>query len=76
MFLYEDGCGNVVDENGRPEPMDYIIDQSEFIVETIATHSEYLKHVAPSEFSRIYPMLVEKLKEEDTRMKEANIKRD
>lgn len=42
-FLYEDEQGNVVDENGGPEPMD----QSEFIVETIVTHSEYLKKYGP-----------------------------
>lgn len=27
QFLYEDGQGNVVYENGRPELMDYIVDQ-------------------------------------------------
>ncbi|KAG1145957.1 hypothetical protein G6F37_008498 [Rhizopus arrhizus] len=75
IFLYEDGCGNVVDENGGPESMDYIVDQNEFIVETIATHSEHLKHSASSESSRTCPMLVEKSKEEDTPMKEVNIKR-
>ncbi|KAI8878176.1 hypothetical protein K501DRAFT_158337, partial [Backusella circina FSU 941] len=75
IFLYEDGCGNVVNENGGPEPMDYIVDQNEFIVETIATHSEYLKHSASSESSRTCPMLVEKSKEEDTPLKGANIKR-
>ena len=26
IFLYEDGHGNAVDENGGPEPMDYIVD--------------------------------------------------
>ncbi|CEG66010.1 hypothetical protein RMATCC62417_02670 [Rhizopus microsporus] len=56
--------------------MDYIVDQNGFIVETIATHSEYLKHVASSETSRTCPMMVEKSREEDIRMKEANIKRD
>ncbi|KAG0738929.1 hypothetical protein G6F57_001304 [Rhizopus arrhizus] len=76
IFLYKDGCGHVVDENDGPEPMDYIIDQNEFIVETIVTHSEYLKHTASSESSLTYLMVVEKSKEEDTRMKEANIKRD
>ncbi|KAI8389251.1 hypothetical protein BD560DRAFT_442954 [Blakeslea trispora] len=42
IFLFEDGHGNVVDENGGPEPMDYIVDDNEFIVETITTHTEYL----------------------------------
>ena len=44
IFLFEDGHGNVVDENGGPEPMEYIVDQDEFVVEPIATHTEYLKN--------------------------------
>ncbi|CEG70127.1 hypothetical protein RMATCC62417_06076 [Rhizopus microsporus] len=75
IFLYEDGHGNVVDENGGPEPMDYIIDQNEFIVETIATHTEHLRNAVPNESSLTYPML-EKLKNEDVYMKEAKPKRD
>lgn len=42
-LLYEDGYGKVVEENSGPELMDYIIDQSEFIAGTIATHTEHLK---------------------------------
>ncbi|KAG1052738.1 hypothetical protein G6F43_005137 [Rhizopus delemar] len=75
IFLYEDGHGNVVDENGGPEPMDYIVDQNEFIVETIATHTEYLGNAVPNESSLTYPML-EKPKNEDVHMKEAKPKRD
>ncbi|KAG0176633.1 hypothetical protein DFQ29_005880 [Apophysomyces sp. BC1021] len=70
------GHGDVVDENGGPEPMDYIVDQNEFIVETIATHTDYLKTAASSESSLTCPMLIEKSRNEDIRMKEANIKRD
>ncbi|KAG1051241.1 hypothetical protein G6F43_006537 [Rhizopus delemar] len=76
IFLYEDGHGNVIDENGDPEPMDYIVDQNEFIVETIATHTEYLRTTVPNESSRTSPMLVEKPKDKDIRMKEANVERD
>ncbi|KAI8329482.1 hypothetical protein BC941DRAFT_518741 [Chlamydoabsidia padenii] len=71
-----DGHGNVVDENGGPEPMEYIVDQEEFVVEAIATHTEYLEHAHSSEFSQAFPMLVEKAKDEDIRMKEANVKRE
>ncbi|CEG68262.1 hypothetical protein RMATCC62417_04558 [Rhizopus microsporus] len=42
----------------------------------LSTHSKYLKHAACGESSRICSILVEKSKEEDIRMKEANIKRD
>ena len=36
IFLYKDGYGNVVDENGGSELTDYIVDQNEFVVGTIA----------------------------------------
>ncbi|CEG68221.1 hypothetical protein RMATCC62417_04526 [Rhizopus microsporus] len=42
----------------------------------LPTHSEYLKHPACCESSRTCPILVEKSKEEDIRMKKANMKRD
>ncbi|KAG1050016.1 hypothetical protein G6F43_007687 [Rhizopus delemar] len=56
--------------------MDYIVDQNEFIVETIATHTEYLKDATSGEYSLTYPMSVEKSKDEDIRMKETKPKRD
>ncbi|KAG1142243.1 hypothetical protein G6F37_008781 [Rhizopus arrhizus] len=43
ILLFEDGHGNVVSKNGGPEAIDYIVDENEFMVETIATHTEYLK---------------------------------
>lgn len=42
----------------------------------LPTHSEYLKHVACGESSRTCPILVEESREEDIRMKKANIKWD
>jgi hypothetical protein len=71
LFLYEDGHGNVVDENIGPEPMEYIVDQNEFIVETIATHTDYLKNATSDESSLTYLMSVEKVKDEDIHMEEA-----
>ncbi|OAD69647.1 Homeodomain-like DNA binding domain-containing transcription factor [Phycomyces blakesleeanus NRRL 1555(-)] len=70
------GHGRVVNVKGGPEPMDYIVDQNEFIVETIATHTEYLKTTASSESSLTCPILIEKTNGKDIRMKEANTKRD
>ncbi len=63
IFLYEDGHGNVVDE-------------SEFIVETIAIHTGYLKDVASSESFLSCLILIEKSKDEAIHMSEANSKRD
>ena len=37
--------------------MEYIVEQNEFIVEPIATHSEYLKNMPSSESSSVCPML-------------------
>ncbi|KAG1050840.1 hypothetical protein G6F43_006918 [Rhizopus delemar] len=75
IFLYEDRYGNVIDENGGPEPMGYIIDQDEFIVETIATHTDYLKGAASSETSFSCPMLLEKSKDEGIHLNKTNSKR-
>ncbi|KAI9322342.1 hypothetical protein BX666DRAFT_1829387, partial [Dichotomocladium elegans] len=66
---------HVVDENGGLEPMEYMVDQNEFIVETIAIRTDYLKTpVSMSQASSTCPMLVEKAKDKDVRMKEANTK--
>jgi hypothetical protein len=43
-------------ENGGPEPMEYTVDRNEFVVETIATHTDYLKNAASSEASLAFPM--------------------
>ncbi|KAG1051646.1 hypothetical protein G6F43_006157 [Rhizopus delemar] len=55
--------------------MDYIVDQNAFIVETIATHTEYLGNAVPNESSLTCPMLLEKPKNKDIHMKEAKPKR-
>ncbi|OAD67154.1 Homeodomain-like DNA binding domain-containing transcription factor [Phycomyces blakesleeanus NRRL 1555(-)] len=44
------------------------------VVETLATHREYMQTVSSSESSLTSPMLIEKPKDEYTRMKEANDK--
>ncbi|KAI8990861.1 hypothetical protein BDF20DRAFT_804386, partial [Mycotypha africana] len=76
IFLFEDGHGNVVDENGGPEPMDYIVDQNEFVVETIATHADYLKSAASSKSSLACPMRIDKPKDEIIHMKGTRVKRN
>ncbi|KAL1936279.1 hypothetical protein VTP01DRAFT_413 [Rhizomucor pusillus] len=66
QFSYEGGQGNIVDENGRPEPMDYIIDQGQFALETISSHTQYLQK-KPAEKSRANVMQVDKPRDEDSR---------
>ena len=74
QFLYEDGQGNVVDENGRPEPMDYIVDQEHFALGTISPHTQYLQK-KPAEKSRANARQVDKPRDEDSRMREVTEKR-
>ncbi|KAG1426555.1 hypothetical protein G6F58_001425 [Rhizopus delemar] len=42
QFLFENGKGSVVDEYGRSEPMDYIVDEEQFRLETLGSHTQYL----------------------------------
>ena len=76
ISLYEDGYGNVVDENDSPEPMDTSLTRMSLWLRRLPTHFECLRHAACGESSQTCPMLVEESKEENTRMREANIKRD
>lgn len=75
-FNKQDGHGNIVYENGGPEPMKCIVNQDEFIVETIAAYSEYLNNATSNESSSACPMWIEKPKDEDIRIKEPNVKHD
>ncbi|KAG0732113.1 hypothetical protein G6F60_014493 [Rhizopus arrhizus] len=42
QFYYEDGQGHVVDEHGCPEPMDYVVDEEMYTLQTISSHTDYL----------------------------------
>ncbi|ORE00840.1 hypothetical protein BCV72DRAFT_218409 [Rhizopus microsporus var. microsporus] len=48
QILYEDRYSNAVDEYGRPESMDYIIDEERCALETVSSHIQYL-HNQPQE---------------------------
>ncbi|KAG1168058.1 hypothetical protein G6F71_009282 [Rhizopus microsporus] len=48
QIFYEDGHGNAVDEYGRPERMEYIIDEKRYALETVSSHTQYL-HNQPQE---------------------------
>ncbi|KAL1926844.1 hypothetical protein VTP01DRAFT_5490 [Rhizomucor pusillus] len=73
VFL-KNGQGNVVDENGRPEPMGYIVDQEQFALETISSHTQYLQK-KPAEKSRANSMQIDNPRDEDSRMREVTEKR-
>ncbi|ORE12494.1 hypothetical protein BCV71DRAFT_280992 [Rhizopus microsporus] len=63
------GHGNVTDENDGPELLG-------FVVEAVATHTDYLENAASSDSSSACPMRIEKPKDEDIYMEKASIKRD
>ncbi|KAI8349950.1 hypothetical protein EDC96DRAFT_554625 [Choanephora cucurbitarum] len=76
MSVFEDGHGNVFDENGGPESMEYIVDQNELIVDLLVIHSEHLKSMPSSKSSSACSMLTEKPNDEDICMKEVHTKHD
>lgn len=60
QFLFENGKGSVVDEYGRPEPMDYIVDEEQFRLETLSSHTQYLAQLALESETDTEAMQVEK----------------
>ena len=46
QFFYEDGQGHVVDENGV-EPMDLVVDEELFAIETISSRTQFLMNKPP-----------------------------
>jgi hypothetical protein len=74
--FYEDRHGNAVDECGRPEPMDYIIDEERYALETVSSHTQYL-HNQPQENNFDVGSMTDEDAEDDVDvcMKEASSKR-
>ncbi|KAG0741370.1 hypothetical protein G6F57_001031 [Rhizopus arrhizus] len=70
QFLFENGKGSVVDEYGRPEPMDYIIDEEQFRLETLSSHTQYLVQLPLASEKE-----VEAKPSSDIKMKETLVKR-
>ncbi|KAG1549865.1 hypothetical protein G6F46_002733 [Rhizopus delemar] len=60
QFLYENEKGSVVDEYGRPEPMDYIVDEEQFRLETLSSHTQYLAQLPLENEKAIEAMQMEK----------------
>ena len=74
--FYEDGHGNAVDEYGRPEPMDYIIDEERYALETVSSHTQYLHNQPQENNFDVDSMADEGAKDDvDVCMKEASSKR-
>ncbi|KAG1426527.1 hypothetical protein G6F58_001440 [Rhizopus delemar] len=78
QFLYENGKGSVVDEYGRPEPMDYIVDEEQFHLEALSSHIQYLAQLPLERVKIVEAMQVEKelQPDSDVVMRETSMKRN
>ncbi|KAL1934962.1 hypothetical protein VTP01DRAFT_4102 [Rhizomucor pusillus] len=76
QFFYEDGQGNAVDEYGRSEPTDYVVDEEQYALETTSSYTQYLCNRTRESDGRSDAMQTDDVKEDvDVRMREASIKR-
>ncbi|KAG1043165.1 hypothetical protein G6F43_011728 [Rhizopus delemar] len=74
QFFYEDGQGHVVDENGV-EPMDLVVDEELFAIETISSRTQFLMNKPPERpIHTIVPAVAEK-RSEDVAMELFNKRR-
>ena len=78
QFLYENGKGSVVDEYGRPEPMDYIVDEEQFRLEALSSHIQYLAQLPLERVKIVEATQVEKevQPDSDVVMRETSMKRN
>jgi transposase len=79
QFLFENGKGPVVDRYGGPEPMDYIVDEEQFRLETLSSHTQYLAQLPLESEKGIEAIQVEKEVVNpggDVKMREISVKRN
>ncbi|CEP13597.1 hypothetical protein [Parasitella parasitica] len=62
QFLYENGAGSAVDEYGWLEPIDYIVDEEQFCLKTLSSHTQYLDQLHLESEKMIETMQIEKVK--------------
>ncbi|ORE02121.1 hypothetical protein BCV72DRAFT_319308 [Rhizopus microsporus var. microsporus] len=76
QIFYEDRHGNAVDHYGRPEPMDYIIDEERYALEAVSSHTQYLYNQPQENNFDVGSVADENAKDDpDVCMKEASSKR-
>ncbi|KAL1934550.1 hypothetical protein VTP01DRAFT_6732 [Rhizomucor pusillus] len=72
----EDGQGNAVDEYGRPEPMDYVVDEEQYAFETRSSYTQYLRNLPCESIHGSDTMQTGVAKKDvDILMREASVKR-
>lgn len=74
QFFHEDGQGVVVEEHGRPEPMDYIVDEEQYAFETISSYSQYLRNMPVAKDRQTAAMQTDGVKNDsDICMRDASV---
>ncbi|KAL1929662.1 hypothetical protein VTP01DRAFT_1800 [Rhizomucor pusillus] len=73
-FLYEDGQRNIVDESGRPEPMDYVLTRNNMLLKRLVL-IQYLQKMPAEKFPRANATQADKSRDEDSRMRDVTEKR-
>ncbi|KAG0776658.1 hypothetical protein G6F22_012420 [Rhizopus arrhizus] len=74
QFFYEDGQGRVVDENGV-EPMDLVVDEELFAIETISSRTQFLMNKPPERYIHTMPPAAAEGDSEDVAMELSNRRR-
>ncbi|KAG0790251.1 hypothetical protein G6F57_001094 [Rhizopus arrhizus] len=76
--IRQDGKGSVVDECGRPEPMDCIVNEEQYRLETLSSHTQYLSKLHQEENNETQAMQIEDDVKvvTDVAMREMSIKRN
>lgn len=65
QFLYKDGQGSVVDEH-RVEPMDLVVDEELFAIETVSSCTQFLMNKPPERpFNTSMQLTIDEKKSED-----------
>lgn len=76
QLLYENGKGTVVDEYGKPEPMDYVVDEEQYALETVSSYTQYLFNLSHDKDGESDAMQKEDSKNDtDVPMREASARR-
>ncbi|CEG79839.1 hypothetical protein RMATCC62417_14255 [Rhizopus microsporus] len=76
QFLYEDAKKTVADEYGRPEPMDYIVDEEQYRLETLSSYTQYLSKLHQEDETGTMQIEDSVEPETDVSMRETSIKRN
>ncbi|KAL1929529.1 hypothetical protein VTP01DRAFT_1667 [Rhizomucor pusillus] len=70
-----DVSGHVVDERGCPEPMDYVVDEEVYALQTVSSLAQYLRSISCERNYEPVATHIDKPKDIDIRMRETTPRR-